>query len=40
MGYLASRDALSPDVIREAVLRGTVLAAKDVSRFSIYGITD
>jgi len=38
MGYLASRDALSTDVIREAVLRGTVLAAKDVSRFSIDGI--
>ena len=38
MGYLATRDTLSPDVIREAVLRGTVLAAKDVSSFSVDGI--
>lgn len=39
MGYLATCDTLGPEVIREAVLRGTVLAAKDVSSFSVDGIT-
>jgi len=39
MGYLATSEDLSPSSIREAVLRGTVLAANDVSSFSVDGIS-
>lgn len=39
MGYLADCEELSPANIREAVLRGTAIAAKNVSSFSVDGIT-
>lgn len=39
MGYLAGCDSLNPASIREAVLCGTVLAANDVSSFSVDGIS-
>lgn len=38
MGYLANSDTLDHASIREAVLHGTVLAAKNVGAFSVNGI--
>lgn len=38
MGYLANQDHLDHGTIREAVLHGTVLAAKNVGAFSVNGI--
>jgi len=40
MGYLADHDLLNHSIIKEAILYGTVMAAKNVSNFSIQGLTD
>jgi len=40
MGYLADHDLLNHSIIKEAILYGTVVAAMNVSSFSIQGLTD
>ncbi len=40
MGYLATQEGLTKNVIRNAVRFGTVLAAENVSAFSVEGLVD